>query len=218
MFRVSRLKEHRLSRDIENLLIKKILELAPTLDGIVVSDFVYGVITPRILEVLGSVSKDNAIPLYGDLQCSSQVGNIAKFRDFQLLCPTEREARIALNNQDDGVEYVANLLMKETRSFNLILKLGADGFIAYSRDINNNFVYRQHFPALTINPVDVAGAGDSLLASIAFGLSTGLTLMEASAFGCCVAAIAVQTIGNIPVDYHAVKMFVERQDLGSNAV
>ena len=66
--------------------------------------------------------------------------------------------------------------------------------------------------------MDVAGAGDSLLASTAVGLSKGLTLMEASALGCCVAALAVQTVGNIPIDYHAVRMFVEQQVLGSNAI
>ena len=118
-----------------------------------------------------------------------------------------------MSNQDDGVEYVANLLMSETRCSNLVLKLGADGFISYSKDINSNFVYRQHFPALTMNPVDVTGAGDSLLASIAVGLSQGLTLMESSALGCCVAALAVQSMGNAPVDYHAVKNFIKQQGL-----
>jgi len=218
LFRVSRLKEHRLPRDVEDLIVEKILELAPCLNSIVVADFVYGVITPRILEILQVVSKDYDIQLYGDLQCSSQVGNIAKFRNFKLLCPTEREARIALNNQDDGVEYVANLLMTETSSSNLVLKLGGDGFIAYSRDINNNFVYRQHFPALTINPVDVAGAGDSLLAGVSVGLAQGLSLMEASALGCCVAALAVQSVGNNPVNYQAVRTFIEQQELDSNAI
>lgn len=218
LFRVSRLKEHRLSRDVEDLLINKIQELASDLDAIIVSDFVYGVITPRILEVLEGVSKRHNISLYGDLQCSSQVGNISKFKDFNLLCPTEREARIALSNQDDGVEYVANSLMSETRCSNLVLKLGSDGFISYSKDTNNNFVYRQHFPALTMNPVDVAGAGDSLLASIAVGLSQGLTLMESSALGCCVAALAVQSMGNAPVDYHSVKNFINQQGLALHAI
>ena len=39
LFRVSRLKEHRLSRDVEDLLINKIQELAPDLDAIVVCGF-----------------------------------------------------------------------------------------------------------------------------------------------------------------------------------
>ena len=218
LFRVSRLKEHRLSPDLENILVNKIKDLSTSIDAIIVSDFVYGVITNKILDVLEQVSRQRQIPLYGDLQCSSQVGDISKFKDFKLLCPTEREARIALSNQDDGVEYVSKLLMSQTRCTNLVLKLGADGFIAYSRDLTNDFVYRQHFPALTINPVDVAGAGDSLLASIAVGLSRGLSLMEASALGSCVAALTVQSLGNIPVDYRSVRVFAEQQGLIPNAI
>ena len=82
LFRVSRLKEHSLSRELEDQLIERILDLAPRLDGILVSDFVYGVITSRILQVLGDVSQKHDIPLFGDLQCSSQIGNISKFENF----------------------------------------------------------------------------------------------------------------------------------------
>ena len=80
--------------------------------------------------------------LFGVLQCSSQIGNISKFQRFKLLCPTEREARIALGNQHDGVEYIANLLIESTESKNLILKLGAEGFIAYDKELNPDFLHR----------------------------------------------------------------------------
>ena len=43
------------------------------------------------------------------------------------------------------------------------MKLGAEGFIAYDRDEDRN-ILSQSFPALTANPLDVTGAGDSLLA------------------------------------------------------
>ena len=54
-----------------------------------------------------------------------------KFKDFDLICPTEREARISLGNKDDGVEVVANKILDKTGCKNLILKLGAEGFITY---------------------------------------------------------------------------------------
>jgi rfaE bifunctional protein kinase chain/domain len=207
LFRVSRLKEHRISSPVEDQLIAKIVGMAPNLNGIIVSDFVYGVITPRVIETLLSVSRKYNLPLFGDLQCSSQVGNITRFQNFHLICPTEREARIALSNHDDGVEYVANLLIGETHASNLILKLGAEGFIAYVNGAKNDFLTRQHFPALMVNPVDVTGAGDALLAAMSVGLTQGLSLMEASALACCVSAIAVQTVGNRPVALDQVQNF-----------
>ena len=209
MFRVSRLKEHSLSKEVEALVIQKLEALAPQMDGILVSDFVYGVITHRILEVLLDLAKRYHLKLFGDLQCSSQIGNIGKFKDFNLLTPTEKEARVALNNRDDGVERVANILIQQTRSKNLLIKLGAEGFIAYENN-KDGFINRQHFPALSVNPVDVAGAGDSLLALIAVSLCAGNNLMTSSAMGACMASLATQTVGNVPLSHLQLEQMIEQ--------
>jgi rfaE bifunctional protein kinase chain/domain len=208
LFRVSRLKEHTLPSAIEEEFITNIHQYAADADGILVSDFVYGVITPRVLDEIQKIAKMKNIKLFGDLQCSSQVGNVAKFEDFELLCPTEREARIALSNQQDGVEWIANTLIDRTRTKNLIIKLGAEGFITYSNKAADGFVNREHFPALISNPVDVAGAGDSLLAAIAVSMCSGGSFMESAAIGACMAALAVQTVGNIPVSYQKLEKFI----------
>ena len=78
------------------------------------------------------------------------------------------------------------------------MKLGGEGFIAYETE-SDGFVNRQHFPALSINPVDVSGAGDSLLAVMATALCTERKFMDAAALGCCMAAIAVENMGNKPI-------------------
>ena len=213
LFRVSRLKEHSIPREIEDQVIEKIVEMGPSIDGIIVCDFVYGMITDRILEVVHEVSDKYKLSLFGDLQCSSQVGNVTKFKNFSLICPTEREARIALGNQDDGVEFISNLLMENTQSKNLILKLGADGFIAYTREESEDIVRKQHFPALSVSPLDVTGAGDSLLAAVAVAMTHGMTLMEASALGCCVSALSVQTVGNYPASLESVKKYFHSKSI-----
>lgn len=207
LFRVSRLKEHSIPREIEDKVIDKIVEMGPLIDGIIVCDFVYGMITDRILEVIHEVSDKYKLSLFGDLQCSSQVGNVTKFKNFSLICPTEREARIALGNQDDGVEFISVILMEKSQSKNLILKLGADGFIAYTREESGEIVRRQHFPALSVSPLDVTGAGDSLLAAVAVAMTHGMSLMEACSLGCCVAALGVQTVGNHPVSLESVRKY-----------
>ena len=51
LFRVSRLEEHNLDAAVEDQVIAQLEQSAPGANGIVVSDFVYGVVTPRILEV-----------------------------------------------------------------------------------------------------------------------------------------------------------------------
>jgi len=196
LFRVSRIKDHKISKEIEQKIINKITMLAPNITGIMVSDFVYGVITQNILNTISKLSKQFDIKLYADLQCSSQVGKVSKFNNFDLITPTEKEARIALNDNESGVEWVANTLLEHTNSKNMLMKLGSDGFIAYG---NIKHRERQNFPALTINPVDVTGAGDSLFAAMSVALSSGSSLIEASIIGTCMASLSVKKVGNTPI-------------------
>ena len=63
----------------------------------------------------------------------------------------------------------------------------------------------QAFPALSVNPLDVAGAGDSLLALFATGLASGQEMMPTAALACCMAALAVETMGNTPISATALR-------------
>ena len=197
LFRVSRLEEHVLDPEIEECVISRLEQLAPNVDAIVVSDFVYGVVTPRILDVLYRLSQEYDLLLFGDLQCSSQMGSITRFKNFSLLCPNEREARLALQDKDSGLEQLTQRLFQITGSERLLMKLGSEGFIAYDRNEQGETI-SQAFPALSANPLDVTGAGDSVLAVMATGLSSR-QIMPTAALACCMAALAVETMGNSPI-------------------
>ena len=84
------------------------------------------------------------------------------------------------------------------------MKLGPEGFIAYDRATNGQ-LSSQAFPALSVNPLDVAGAGDSLLALFATGLASGQAMMSTAALACCMAALAVETMGNTPISATALR-------------
>ena len=66
-------------------------------------------------------------------------------------------------------------------------------------------IFSQSFPSLSVNPLDVAGAGDSLMAVMAIGLSSGQSMMHTSAQACCIAALSVEQMGNIPVSAKTLK-------------
>jgi len=122
------------------------------------------------------------------------------------LCPNEKEARIALQDKESGLESLSKNLISETGSEMLIMKLGAQGFVAF--DPNFEGISSQSFPALSSNPVDVSGAGDSLLAIMATALSTDRKFMTAAALGCCMSAIAVENMGNKPIYASQLKEFI----------
>ena len=108
-------------------------EIAPNIDGIVISDFVYGVITENIIKKVLYLSEKYQIKIFGDVQCSSQFGMVTKFKDFYLISPNEKEARLALQDNESGLENLSRQLMAITKTNNLVMKLGADGLIAYQK-------------------------------------------------------------------------------------
>jgi rfaE bifunctional protein kinase chain/domain len=209
LLRVSRLKDNQINRKLEENIISHVEKIAPQLDSIIISDFVYGVITSYVLNHIIKIAKTYNIRLFGDLQCSSQVGNVSKFKDFDMICPTERETRIALSDQESGLEKLSHDLISKTNTKNTLITLGSDGFIAYHKVNNSTEIKSQHFPALNSNPIDVAGAGDTLLATVTAALSSGMNLIEASVIGSAAAAIATSKVGNQPIQLKELDIFLE---------
>ena len=60
-----------------------------------------------------SLAKKYSVFIAADSQSSSQIGDISRFKGVQLITPTEREARIALQNHDDGLVVLSEKLMKK---------------------------------------------------------------------------------------------------------
>jgi len=103
---------------------------------------------------------------------------------------------------------VGQQLLADTHCERLIVKLAAEGFIAYDCGSDGR-ILSQPFPALSVNPLDVAGAGDSVLAVMATGLATRQAMMPTEALACCMAALAVETMGNTPISGEALRNRLE---------
>ena len=115
-----------------------------------------------------------------------------------MICPNEREARLAMQDNVSGIETLSHTLMQQCQCRYMIMKLDNKGFIAYHQTSPGEFV-NQYFPALSANPVDVTGAGDSLLSIMSLCLSADIGFFEAAALACIMSSIAVEQIGNKPI-------------------
>ncbi len=208
LLRVSRLKQHDISSDLEEKILTY-LDQIQGFHGIIISDFVYGVITEKILHKIFEISRSKNIKVFGDVQCSSQLGDVTKFKNIELITPTEKEARIGLSDQSSGLEALAQNLIRTTNNRHVAITLGSQGILAYSHKEHTGEVISEYFSALEENPVDVAGAGDSVMSGYALGLCSGLSLMEASAFASCLAGISVSRIGNIPIKTDEIQNYIQ---------
>ena len=198
IFRTSRLEDREIDLETESALIAELEMKAKDVDVIIISDFNYGVITERVLAALAKLADAYKCRLIGDLQCSSQFGSVLKFRNFSLITPNEKEARIALHDKSSGLESIAQRLLIETGANILVLKLGSEGFVVYDTQGSDGLT-REAFPSLSVAPIDVTGAGDSMLAVYSLAMARDQSLLSASVLAACVAAEAVETLGNTPV-------------------
>jgi sugar/nucleoside kinase (ribokinase family) len=81
----------------------------------------------------------------------------------------------------------------------IILKLGADGILLHGKETFGEILKTDKVEALNSSPVDVSGAGDSLLASATLSLIVDNNLYKAGLIGSIAAAIQVSRTGNVPI-------------------
>ena len=127
------------------------------------------------------------------------MSSLHKFQDIDLITPTEREARISLKNHEDGLVVLSQSLKEKTKVKYVLLKLGREGVMIQEK-ISDKLMSTDQIPALNINPIDVSGAGDSMLISSSMALALGANIWEAGLVGSVSAALQISQIGNNPLN------------------
>ncbi|MFM7784137.1 MAG: PfkB family carbohydrate kinase, partial [Gammaproteobacteria bacterium] len=162
------------------------------------SDFNYGVLPQPLVDEIVAFASSRGLIMAADSQCSSQVGDISRFHSMNLLTPTEREVRVSLKNQEDGLVVVAEKLRHKAGAQNIMLKLGSEGVLLHLEDMEG-LPRTDRLPALNPAPIDVAGAGDSMLITAGMALAARANAWQAAALGSIAAGIQVGRLGNLPL-------------------
>lgn len=210
LFRLSHFKQHTIDRDLRAGIQEALIELLQFTDLLILSDFSYGVLDEELSHFVISEALNRDIQIAADSQSSSQVGNLGKFKGAHHIFATEREARLQLRNEQDGLAVIAGNLRKELGARNIFLKLGADGVLLDGIDNSSQrTINTERLPALNKNPIDISGAGDSMLAASSLSLSVGSSLVESALVGSIAASIQVSRRGNSPVSLQEVLGLLE---------
>lgn len=197
LLRVNHLKQHGISKDIENNILQIIEQDIESIDLIIFSDFSYGVLTNNIISKISKLGKENNILMVADSQSSSQVGDISKFKDMTLVTPTEREIRLSLNDFESGLVVLSDKLTNNINSKYIFTTLGAEGMMIYNNAKDE--LLTDNINALGNIVKDVGGAGDSMLTCSAMALAVGANIWESGYLGSIASAIQVSRVGNIAI-------------------
>ena len=197
LLRVNHLRQSVIDESQQLKILEKLKTIVKELDLLVFADFNYGCLPQSLVDKVITLAGSNNVMVVADSQSSSQMGDISRFHDMYLITPTEREARLSLNNYEDGIAILVDKLRRKANSKNVLLKLGGEGLIIHG--LSDNHWINDRIKALNELPRDVAGAGDSLLITTALVLACGGNMWEASLVGSLAAAIQVGRVGNTPL-------------------
>ena len=213
LLRVSHLRQHKISKDLQQQLSGHVREAIDGVDLVIFSDFNYGALPQELVDEITSECLRRNIMMVADSQSSSQVGNVSRFKGAALLTPTEREARIALGNYEDGLVVLAESLRRRADAENIVITLGAEGLLIHAKVTEEGQWLTDRLEALNTAPKDTAGAGDSLLVCTAMAMALGRSIWESIYLGSLAAACQVGRIGNVPLG--AAELLVEIKKNGN---
>jgi len=209
LLRVSHLHQSDINKHIQKQMIEEIKKIITDIDLLVFSDFNYGCLPDCVVNEMIQLSKEHQVFIAADSQSSSQIGDISRYKDVDLLTPTEREARIAVRDHNSGLVVLAESLRKSTNAKNILLKLGEEGVLIHAIEENKVEYLTDRISALKSSPLDVSGAGDSMLITSAMTLCLGGGVCQAALIGSVAAAMQVSRLGNRPLKMQELQAAVK---------
>jgi len=201
LLRVNSFNQQSIDLEIQNELFHAVEKEIATADVVIFSDFNYGILPQNLVDKITASAKKHNVMIVADSQCSSQIGDVSRFKGAALITPTEHEARIATRDSESGLVTLAEKLRDISQAMHVILTLGSEGILinADKNDTHNNRWITDRLSAMNTSPKDTAGAGDALMVVTALALASSRSIWEAVYMGSLAAACQVGRVGNIPL-------------------
>lgn len=192
-------KEAIASRSVEKILeaIKKDIFLY---DIIILSDYGKGVITDELAQGIITLAKSMNKKVVVDPKGS----DYSKYRGAYLLTPNKKEACEATNIDINSDETLLEALLWLKRECDLdisMITLSEDGIAICEAD------ELEKFPTVAKEVYDVTGAGDTVIASIAFALSSDKRIDESAKFANLAAGVVVGKIGSATASFQEIEEY-----------
>ena len=163
LLRVSHVRQHKINKTLQAQIKEHVFSLMDKIDLVIFSDFNYGSLPQELVDEISTECERLNIMMVADSQSSSQIGDVSRFKNTELLTPTEREARLALGNYEDGLVVLAESLRNKTKANNIAITLGSEGVLIHGANSDQTQWLTDRIPTLNNSPKDTAGAGDCLL-------------------------------------------------------
>jgi rfaE bifunctional protein kinase chain/domain len=174
--------------DTERRVLSAVQQHAPGATAIVISDYLKGCLTARVVRTAVDLATKRGIPLLVD----PKIPHVDYYAGATLITPNHHEAEIATNMRvrtDDDARASARAFRMRSACDAVLMTRGDQGMWLLGKDIEGSL------PASAREVADVTGAGDTVIATMALALSLGATLAESARLANEAAGISVAKFG-----------------------
>ena len=191
--RIDREPSGELSPMAEDALLACLTTLATRADAIVVSDYGYGTVTPRVFERIRAIAPKRSVIVSVDSRYE-----LPRFTGVSAATPNEAElAELTGSPVDDerSVEKAGRQLLERLDAGMLLVTRGSQGVALLEREGGATFI-----PIFGTDEIaDVTGAGDTVLSTFTLALASGASPVEAATLANMAGGIVVMKRGTATV-------------------
>jgi D-beta-D-heptose 7-phosphate kinase/D-beta-D-heptose 1-phosphate adenosyltransferase len=179
-----------------DLSIRRVEEIAPSVDIIVLSDYAKGVLTETTIRAHLKVAKGLGIPVIVDPKNT----DLDRYRGVDFITPNAHEASMATGydcSTDLGAGRAARSIIERTNVAAAFITRGPQGMtlLAPVHGVDEPL----HIATKASSVYDVSGAGDTVMATLALAISAGLDIPTAAEIANFAAGVAVGKFGTAAV-------------------
>lgn len=191
--RIDRETREEISSGFEERIIGYLEREGASFQVFVISDYLKGVLTARVLQAVINTGKRLGIPVVID----PKGDDYAKYRGGTIITPNRKEAEQASRTaitDEASLNAAAEKLLAELDLAALLITRSEAGMSLFHED-------RQplHIPTVAREVFDVTGAGDTVLAILSLGLAAGIDYADAARLANIAAGIVVGKLGTSTV-------------------
>jgi rfaE bifunctional protein kinase chain/domain len=199
LLRIDRETSGALSPVLQDELFNKLKPSITAADIVVLSDYNKGVFSPALTQRIINFSNENDKKVVIDPKGL----DYSKYKGAYLIKPNRKElgeaAKVTGINNLEEVQQAAKVIFSQTEAEYIVVTLSEEGIAILSE-----LTYKL-LPVKATSVFDVTGAGDTVLATIAYFLASGFQIDEACELANHAAAIVIKEIGSATTTIDQIK-------------
>ncbi len=194
--RYDRERDEPIAASTADALVEALRAQAPQVEGVVIEDYGKGLLTPNLIQEAMAIFAEHRLRVFVD----PKQGDWAGYRGAELVKPNLREAEqitgIRVREESD-LEPLGEALLGLTDAHGIAITRGERGMSLYSKAQG-----LQQVPTVARAVADVAGAGDTAVATLALARLSGASWIESAELANAAAGFVVGVPGTATLTPH----------------